>query len=141
MIQALGSNAVSECASARFPARPGSVVLAREWVAGYAGRARLPRPMRLKLELIVEELMTNTVKHGRPDPGSQIEIAFESAASGAGVSLTYVDRGNAFDPTAITGPPPSGGFGLSLIRGLSVELAYERRCDANHLRLSVPLSL
>ena len=96
------------------------------------------------LVLILEELITNTVKHGGAPPGSVIELALAHAADG--VHVLYRDRGRAFDPTRDLPEPDfsatlpmraPGGLGWPLIRYYCSSIDYSRDDDCNQLALVV----
>ena len=98
------------------------------------------------LNLVLEELFTNTVRHG----GCQgIEDAAEVrfALLPDGVGLEYADRGMPFDPTAA--PPPDltapleerriGGLGIHLIRQIMRDFEYQRLNGWNRIRMRRPI--
>lgn len=96
------------------------------------------------LELILEELITNTVKHGQAPAGAAIEVRLAHDADG--VHLLYRDRGRPFDPTrelpepdlnASLGLRPTGGLGWPLIRYYCSSITYARDADCNQLALTV----
>ncbi|WP_419841103.1 ATP-binding protein [Candidatus Poriferisodalis sp.] len=96
----------------------------------------------LKSNLILEELILNTLTHGRTSGLSDIEITLESGEHS--VQITVVDDGAAFDP--LNGKPPPdtdvplqeraiGGLGLHLVRSMAEDLAYRHADGKNHLTL------
>ena len=90
------------------------------------------------LQLIVEELFTNTVKHGhRGDSIQRVELRLELDESA--LHLCYSDDAPAFDPLADA--PAAGderaGFGLALIRGLCRKARYVREQGRNRLFLEL----
>ena len=94
----------------------------------------------LRLQLVVEELFTNTVVHGHGgDSDSPVKI--ELAVEANGLRLVYTDRAPAFNPTAVAHgsatPNQVGGAGLGLIAALVREMAYTRTEGANCLSLLV----
>jgi len=115
---------------------------ARAAVARFAAAAGLPPTVRLKAELIAEELVANTLSHGLPPPGSAIDLRLRLEP--AGLLLEYVDRGCAFDPTRHLSPRQAdpwhvGGFGWDIVRGICSEVQYDRADGENRLRLHVPV--
>lgn len=99
---------------------------------------------RIVLRLIVEELVTNTLRHGRPPAGAPITLRL--IYRDCGVEIHYADRGIAFDPSAYAidqnnrGDAISeclvGGLGWRLIRHYCRLLAYRREGDENRLVLT-----
>lgn len=95
----------------------------------------------LKLNLIIEELFLNTVTHGNQDGGSTaVEISLTK--DGARTSLTYCDKGPAFDPLQheagdVTDPDRAGGRGILLVKGFVVNSRYERDEGWNRLHLDL----
>ena len=96
------------------------------------------------LVLILEELITNTVKHGEAPPDAPIELSLTRVADG--VHLLYRDHGRAFDPTRDLPEPdlnvtlglrPTGGLGWPLIRYYCSAIDYARETDCNRLALAV----
>ena len=94
-----------------------------------------------ELNLVLEELFVNTVRHGGcegvPDAA---HVRLRCAADGVGVE--FRDRGHAFDPT--TAPDADihspleerrGGLGIHLVRGIMRDLHYQRDGEWNQLRM------
>jgi len=84
------------------------------------------------LQLVLEELFTNSIRHGHHgDSDARISV---SLSREAGVtSIRYIDDAPFFDLTAYvqTGQPEVGGLGIPLIRGMSRAIRYERRNGLN----------
>lgn len=98
------------------------------------------------LVLVLEELITNTVSHGRPSPESPIVVGLNR--DGSHVLLDYLDHGCAFDPLRDRRAPDlrptterarEGGVGWPLIIHFSDEVDYRREADANVLRFRIPI--
>jgi anti-sigma regulatory factor (Ser/Thr protein kinase) len=100
---------------------------------------------RMRLRLAVEELFTNTLKHGhRGDSDAPVRIVLEADAQRLG--LHYEDSAPRFDPlqylsdsapdpaTPVTERAP-GGYGLPLLAGMAEEFAYEHAAGCNRVRL------
>lgn len=94
-------------------------------------------------ELVLEELLTNTVKYAY-DATSPREMRVLAEVTEGRVSLDFFDDGNAFDPTQAPDPQAGvsllqrkpGGQGLALLRRIPVSLAYQRQEGLNHLRVT-----
>jgi anti-sigma regulatory factor (Ser/Thr protein kinase) len=112
---------------------------AEEFAQGQA----LPDRELARLLIILEELFTNTVKHGYSGeaPTGRIDVAL---AFGAGqLRIAFSDDGRPFDPLARPLPDldrpsadrPLGGLGLPILRSLVDDARYSRDGDRNHLVL------
>lgn len=92
-----------------------------------------------KLNLALDELVTNLVTHG----GSALPVAVSLTAHAGRLELLIVDSGPPFDPALAPAPDtslaieerPIGGLGLHLIRTLMDEVRYSRDGDRNRLVL------
>jgi serine/threonine-protein kinase RsbW len=94
----------------------------------------------LRAELVIEELFTNTVRHGYQAECDHPVWLHVLPAPGA-LCLTYQDAAAAFDPLALdldtkaAAPQCVGGQGIRLIRSLAGSVAYRRTDDRNILTL------
>jgi anti-sigma regulatory factor (Ser/Thr protein kinase) len=100
-------------------------------------RSKLPRDLISRLQIVVEELFSNTIKYGY---GGECErpVRLQLRCSPR-VELVYEDAAPPFDPTAWQeGRPPLDGVGrkgIVLVRGLAESVRYERSSDGNRLTL------
>jgi anti-sigma regulatory factor (Ser/Thr protein kinase) len=78
---------------------------------------RLGTPAREDLLVLVTELVTNAVRHGRVDENGIVVLHL--AATERVVRVEVCDGGPGFDPDALREPGPDGGFGLVLLRTLA----------------------
>jgi two-component sensor histidine kinase/HAMP domain-containing protein len=69
------------------------------------------------LALVLNELATNTLKHGRPE-GQPPRVEVGISTEGQDVTLTYRDHGPGFPPAALGLEPGAIGTGLQLVRGI-----------------------
>jgi anti-sigma regulatory factor (Ser/Thr protein kinase) len=127
-----------------FPARMDVFPEVAAFVDELAAAAALERDDGLRLRLCVEELFTNTVRHGHG--GESDEPVTVSAAIRPGeVTLTYEDTAPPHDPTTAVLPDPDhlaeqrriGGLGVLLIRTFAEDLAYTRAGGANRITFVV----
>ena len=83
-----------------------------------------------RLEVVFEELVTNTVRHGFADNSDQ-SIHVQVERGSAAITLTFEDDGLPFnptqaDPSARADSGRVGGLGLPLIAKMSNALRYEQ---------------
>jgi anti-sigma regulatory factor (Ser/Thr protein kinase) len=126
----------------RFPARMDAFPALAAFAEAACRDAGLGRDDVLRLRLVLEELFTNTVRHGHGgDSDRSVEVALE--VTPRKITLVYEDTAPPFDPLA---PPastdaadtvPVGRLGLALVRGLARDPTYERVEGRNRLRLSL----
>ena len=90
----------------------------------------LPERRACDLDLVLEELFANIVRHGRGTGGVQVELS--PAPEGVRIVLR-ADEPEAFDPTVSPGVDEgaspeeglAGGLGLQLVRRRSREFTYD----------------
>lgn len=101
--------------------------------------------VRHDLELVFEEIVTNIVRHGELQASTEPIVVTLEIVDGGG-TLSFEDRGRAFDPTAaaLAAPPRSldevsvGGYGLVLVRKTAARMEYQRTSDGrNRLTVSI----
>jgi len=103
-------------------------------------RSKLPRDTISRLQIVVEELFSNTIKYGY---GGECErpVRLRLQCSPR-IELVYEDAAPPFDPTAWqeTAPPGAlegriGRKGISLVLGMAESVRYERLREGNRLTL------
>jgi serine/threonine-protein kinase RsbW len=102
----------------------------------------VPPEARWRFQVALDEILSNIVRHAYKHAGGTIALTFSHDSRA--VSVEVVDSGPAFDPRQA--PPPDtssplesrrpGGLGIVLAEELLDELAYERRDEHNHLKLT-----
>jgi len=130
-----------------FAARYASLAASAAFAEAVCARHALDRGLALKLALVLEELLTNTIEHGF---GGECDapIRISLRLDGTGLTLRYEDSAPPFDPLApqdaaaasIAGPleeRPVGGLGLRLIEGLTRDARYEHADGRNRLSLTL----
>ena len=98
------------------------------------------------LNLVLEELFTNAVRHGGCE-GTSDAVRVQLDLQPGGVSIAVADRGAPFDPTAAPAPNletplesrPVGGLGIHLVRQIVRDLRYERVDGWNRLTMLRPI--
>jgi anti-sigma regulatory factor (Ser/Thr protein kinase) len=128
---------------ARLAALPDTAIFARE----FCHRRGLGSHDALRLTLVLEELFTNTVRHGyRNESDSPIRIGL-SLDEGR-IALLYEDSAPAYDPLALLSKPPSsltapveerpiGGLGIHLVGQLAAGGRYAFEDGRNRLWLTM----
>jgi anti-sigma regulatory factor (Ser/Thr protein kinase) len=106
----------------------------REFLSG----CNAPPAAEFLSDLVIEELLTNTIKYGFDDKDSHhinVSVKFHDGH----LCIEVRDNGHAFDPLAQEAPDltlpaeerPIGGLGLHLVRQMTDAVHYERRGDEN----------
>lgn len=124
---------------ATLASRQDAVQRALALVSAFCADNRITGRDRMVLYLIMEELVTNTLRHGAPPADAPIEV--ELTRRQDRVEVGYADHGVPFDPLreAPAGEPitayPEGGLGWRLIRHYCPAIDYRREAGQNRLRL------
>ena len=112
------------------------------WLGGFRRESGLEGDVEFRLNLALEELFTNAVRHGGceglPDAAT-IHLRREAGE----VLVEYSDRGRPFDPA--DAPPAdlqsplaqrvAGGLGLHFVRQLAADFEYHRVDERNRITL------
>ena len=104
----------------------------------------LPSGQAYAASLVLEELVTNVIRHAHDDPSGH-ELRLGMALEADKVRITSSDDGRPFDPTTVEPPQPPatladavpGGLGLALVRSMSESVSYHRRDDRNVVEVVV----
>lgn len=111
----------------------------------FCAESNLPRAAYLRLNLVLEELFTNTVKHGhRGDCDAPVWVAVSRV--GDTLSVVYEDKAPPFNPyahltEAVVDTTVSmrkiGGLGVLLTRELAASRDYAYLFGRNRIRLTL----
>ena len=111
----------------RLQAGPRAAREARAAVEGTLARAR--PEVRDDVQLLVSELVTNSVRHADLGPGDAVKVRL--SASPEAVRVEVEDAGRGFDPARLAGPRGAGGYGLFLVDRLANRWGVDRRAGVN----------
>lgn len=134
-----------------FPAQIESATAVRDFVDQACEHWGVERPAAYKLHLIVEELFTNTIKHGHrgragDDPWDW-SVSVSLGCDAEQLWLRYSDQAPAFNPLAFVHSVDAasgaaeqkvGGLGVLLVCELSQHAEYAYVYGRNRVTLSVP---
>jgi anti-sigma regulatory factor (Ser/Thr protein kinase) len=131
----------------RLNAEVGELERLTAWLDGFCERHEIPDETHYHLNVAVEELVLNAIKHGRCSPAEgAIEVGLR--LSGQELHITIADTGIPFNP--LNAPPPDltgsladrpiGGLGIHLVRSLMNSVEYKREGGQNRLRLRKDLA-
>ncbi len=113
------------------------------FVEAFAAEHHVAADEAARLQVILEELLTNVVKYGYEGASRQGSVSVVLALDGDRLTIEFDDDGVAFDPLTHQAPDlqlsvedrPVGGLGLHILRSLADEAHYRR--DGDHNRLSL----
>jgi len=107
------------------------------FLEAFCGQAGVARDRCLRLNVVVEELFINTVRHGhRGDCDAPVWVSLRPQPDQ--VQLTYEDTAGPFNPLAYTARPGKiGGLGVLLARELSAAREYAYLFGRNRIRLAL----
>ena len=124
----------------RLPAELESLEQFRKFVTERATESGLDARLLPKIELALEEILTNQVMHAYQGRGGETEVACFSRPDGC-FCLQLMDSGPAFDPSKQSTPDTSapleerriGGLGIHLVKNMADHLEYRREGGKNIL--------
>ena len=100
-----------------------------------------------RVNLVLEELTTNTVNHGTPPDTEPADVTIRLNHGEDEVRLTYSDEGVAFNPITESRRPRHlvdheaeleiGGLGIELIKRMTNTMEYRRHEHQNELSMTV----
>lgn len=117
-------------------------------VTNFCAMHGLPARVSDQLCLVLEELLTNLVRHGidgvpPPDPPGHHKAVVHLTYGGNEIVAVFEDSGRAFDPLDLPEPDfdagvedrPIGGLGIYLVRTLMDSVTYSRADGCNRLTM------
>lgn len=104
----------------------------------FAKHYGLPDPIRLKIHVVIDELLMNIISYAYPDDDRH-DICIKVELSTDRLKVSMVDDGIPFNPLGIETPDTGlaleereiGGLGIHLIRKMMDRVSYQRRIDKN----------
>ena len=135
-----------KCFSAQVSAGddPAAASLAALAVAeDFAQEAGLDARGGARLAVVIEELVSNAIRHGAADGTIAIDLSL--TAGDGEIAVVLIDDGVAFDATAqrnFAGPDADtgGGVGLALVKAWANGFAYRRDNGRNVIELRLQLA-
>jgi serine/threonine-protein kinase RsbW len=131
-----------------FAASSASLPALMDFIALRSSDLGVPRGTSLRLQLVAEELFTNTFRHGvhraEEDEEAQPTVSVRLELAGENVELTYEDAELAWNPLDTRNPAhlqlplaqrPVGGLGVVLIDAFAENVQYERVDQRNRVRV------
>ena len=127
-----------------FPARGSELRRIGTFLNDFCTRQGVGREHCLRINLVVEELFTNTVRHGhRGDSDAPVWVSVDSTPGA--VYVTYEDTAPPFNPYALFASAPDttlslrriGGLGVLLTRELASTRDYAYLFGRNRIRLTL----
>lgn len=124
-----------------FPASLDALRAVRTFVERFCAGAGIARDPCLRLNLVLEELFTNTIRHGfGGDTDASVWISL--ARADGGLRIVYEDSAPPFNPYAwlASASMPSrrpGGLGILLTRELAASREYAYVFGRNSIRLGM----
>lgn len=116
------------------------------WAETTVGKVTSSMSIKLKLQLVLEELFLNSVNHGRT--GNDVEVSLTTFADE--VLVSYVDFGSWYDAEQLSANAESetyhsveersvGGLGLLLVYQLPLETVYHHENGQNRFMMKFAL--
>ncbi|MCP4178018.1 MAG: ATP-binding protein [bacterium] len=113
----------------------------------YLEKLNLSNKSIYNITLIVEELITNTIRHGYADEQKH-EIFVDISTSNEHIKITIKDDGAEFN--VLEHPPPEldiplrdmkvGGLGIHLVKNLAKNISYRRKNNANIITIKLKIT-
>jgi anti-sigma regulatory factor (Ser/Thr protein kinase) len=130
-------------ASITLCAEPAEFTRLQTFAVEFAHQSCLPDDERSRLLIILDELFTNAVTHGRRPHSAGGTIAVALGRRRDRLRISFVDDGQPFDPLTFRAPDMGyaaeergiGGLGIHIVRSLVHQARYRRAGERNHLHL------
>lgn len=111
----------------------------------FCRECNLDGELEFDLNLVLEELFTNSVRHGGCE-GMADAVRVRLSSGHDGVRVDYADRGKPYDPLSASEPDlaaplagrQAGGLGVHLVRQIMRDLVYRRAGEWNRITMRRP---
>lgn len=121
---------------------PGNLARVPELVADFAAAHDLSAKVVHDLNVVLDEVLSNIIRHGYSDD-KRHEIELHLSVANGVLEVQIEDDGSPFNPLSVPVPNlsaplserPIGGLGIHLIRNFMSEVAYARVGERNQLVL------
>lgn len=121
----------------------GEVAKVNSAFGDFAEAHGLSAAIRRSMNVVLDELLTNTVSHGLAGRAGG-ELTVDADLQPDRLTVTLTDNGKAFNPLGSAAPDvtlsidarPIGGLGILFVRQMLDDLKYHRRDDHNVLVLT-----
>jgi len=147
--------------AASFPGTVKGIIDAQSWIGSLACEQRFPEDVSVSIQVCVEELFANLVRHGGgvwtdeppglAGPATTLRMSIDVAIADDAVIVVLEDNGTPFDVAAAQPKPVEhaiaavtpGGLGIQLIKDRSndVQYAYVDGLNRTTLKFLWPQSL
>jgi len=126
-----------------LPSKLDSLGVFQDFIRSYARRSDVDPQVFPTIELVVEEIIVNIVRHAyKEGPG---DITVECNQDDSRLYLEFQDSGPPFNPLLSEAPDLEveikdrkiGGLGIHLVRKMSTDVSYERSNGRNIFRVTV----
>lgn len=115
-------------------------------IEAFAEQADLPPDVAMHIDIVLDELLVNTISYGYPD-GRAGTISLRMQVDDD-VTIVIEDDGDAFDPLSVDTPDLEadlehreiGGLGVHFVRTMMDTVDYQRIDGVNRLTLTKQLS-
>ena len=117
-----------------------------EFMEGICDELQLDMHVSMKLQLAIEEMVTNVIFYAYPQ-GTSADIVLSAESDGAELTFVLSDSGKPFDPTAKDTPDldvdpmdrEQGGLGILIVKNIMNEVSYQRLGNTNQLTMKKKL--
>lgn len=104
-----------------FPARMTAIGAMLQHIVSVCQQCGLSKVEQMRVELVLEELFTNTVHHGYGQDCDQ-PVWISASYNDDGLSIVYQDEAPAYNPLdrpTVQIPPTLGGLGITLVENIA----------------------
>lgn len=123
---------------AEFPVSNAGLGAAFEFISRALAEARQSEAITHRLSVVLDEICANMMRHD-PTLTDAVKFSVTLQIHENDVTMSVRDPGQAFDPLAFMheDQPEIGGHGISLVKGLSDAVSYERSEGQNCLSVTI----